>query len=248
MTRFWAWQTEGVAMPVLAISGPIDTDMWFGNEVTPRDFARALAAHEGEEILVSVDSPGGDVFAGFDIYSQLKLRRGVTNVRVMGIAASASSYICMAASPGRLTMCRASMMMIHKPRSSSVGTADDKRGEADVLDALEDMMVDIYRQRATIDEAALRAMLREERYLSPTEAMAIGLCDAIADPPETAEAERAARAAMGARYAAMDMAQVRALRRTLPIDPPRRTAEPEVPKGQTHDYLAMADAIIAAIR
>lgn len=238
---FWAWVDEG-EVPTLVIDGVIDTGTdWYSDAVTPRAFRAALDAYAGRDILVSINSPGGDVFAGFEIYNLLAQRSGGVTVRVMGLAGSAASYIAMAADPGKLQMCRASMMMIHLPWSGGTGNADDLRAQAAVLDEIGEIMTDIYMQRATCSREALQAMLRAERYLSPTEAQAFGLCDAIVDAMEE-DGEDAAAAAMRGRYAAMTMSQVKDLRKTLMIRSPRARQETE---EDTTDYLAMADALIA---
>lgn len=247
---FYAWIDDGDT-PTLAIDGVIDTGSdWYSDAVTPKAFRAALDAHAGQDIVVSINSPGGDVFAGFEIYNMLAARKGGTTVRVMGLAASAASYIAMAADPGKLQMCRASMMMIHNPWSWAYGNAEEMRKQAEVLDAIGSVMVDIYMQRATCAEEELRAMLDAERYLSPTEALAAGLCDEIIDPAEEDDDEETqAMAALRDRYVAMSVEDVRRVRSALHIAP-RKSAE-KSPKPNSagdedkNDYLAMADALIA---
>lgn len=247
---FYAWIDDGDT-PTLVIDGVIDTGSdWYSDAVTPKAFRAALDAHAGQDIIVSINSPGGDVFAGFEIYNMLAARKGGTTVRVMGLAASAASYIAMAADPGKLQMCRASMMMIHNPWSLAYGNADEMRKQAEVLDAIGSVMVDIYMQRATCAEEELRAMLDAERYLSPTEALAVGLCDEIIDPAEEDDTEETqAMAAMRGRYVAMSVEDVRRVRSALHISPRKAAAKPPelTPAGNEdkNDYLAMADALIA---
>lgn len=254
--KFYSWIDDG-DVPVLAIDGPIDTGVsWYEDAVTPRAFREALDAHAGQDILVSINSPGGDVFAGFEIYNMLAMRNGGTTVRVTGLAASAASYIAMAADPGRLQMCRASMLMIHNPWTVARGNADELRGQAQVLEEIGNIMADIYMQRATCTEEELRGMLAAQRYLSPTEAMACGLCDAVVDPFEQdVGAEESACAAMRGRYAAMSVEDVRRVRKGLAIRPRETecggTPAPEAASAtpqDTNDYLAMADALIADMR
>lgn len=247
---FYAWIDDGDT-PTLVIDGVIDTGSdWYSDAVTPKAFRAALDEHEGKDIIVSINSPGGDVFAGFEIYNMLAARKGGTTVRVMGLAASAASYIAMAADPGKLQMCRASMMMIHNPWSWAYGNAEEMRKQADVLDAIGSVMVDIYMQRATCAEEELRAMLDAERYLSPTEALNAGLCDEVIDPAEEDDDEETqAMAALRDRYVAMSVEDVRRVRSALHITP-RKSAE-KSPKPNSagdedkNDYLAMADALIA---
>lgn len=247
---FYAWIDDGDT-PTLVIDGVIDTGSdWYSDAVTPKAFRAALDEHEGKDIIVSINSPGGDVFAGFEIYNMLAARKGGTTVRVMGLAASAASYIAMAADPGKLQMCRASMMMIHNPWSWAYGNAEEMRKQADVLDAIGSVMVDIYMQRATCAEEELRAMLDAERYLSPTEALNAGLCDEVIDPAEEDDDEETqAMAALRDRYVAMSVEDVRRVRSALHIAPRKTAAKPAelTPAGNEdkNDYLAMADALIA---
>lgn len=257
--QFYSWIDDG-DVPVLVIDGRIDTGTdWYEDAVTPKAFREALDRYAGRDILVSINSPGGDVFAGFEIYNMLASRKGGVTVRVVGLAASAASYIAMAADPGKLQMCRASMMMIHNPWTCAMGDADELRGQAQVLEEIGNIMADIYMQRVTCTEDELRAMLAAERYLSPTEAMAFGLCDAIVDPFEQQDAdkEQSAAAALRARYAAMDLNTVRSIRDGLTIGvhgwaarrppAPGPEAAPAAPQD-TNDYLAMADALIADMK
>lgn len=247
---FYAWIDDGDT-PTLAIDGVIDTGSdWYNDAVTPRAFRAALDAHDGQDIIVSINSPGGDVFAGFEIYNMLAARKGGTTVRVMGLAASAASYIAMAADPGKLQMCRASMMMIHNPWSMAYGNAAEMRKQADVLDEVGSIMADIYMQRATCAEEELRAMLDAERYLSPTEALTVGLCDEIIDPAEEDDDEETqAMAALRGRYVAMSVEDVRRVRSALHIAPRKAAAKPSeltpADGEDKNDYLAMADALIA---
>ena len=238
---FYNWTEDG-EVPVLSITGVIASETgWFDDEVTPKAFKQALDAHAGKEILVSIDSPGGDVFAGFDIYNMLAARRGKTVIRVIGLAASAASVIAMAAQPGCLQMARASMMMVHSPWAGGCGNAQELRKQAQVLDEIERLMVDIYMQRYTGSEEALTALLHEETYLSPTQAMEAGFCDTIVDPFELAQENPAA--AMAGRYAALSAMDVRQysenMRRALNL-----TRRREPPR----DYVKLADEAIRRMK
>ena len=250
---FWAWVTEGAQMPTLALTGTIydvDDGDWYEDAVTPARFSAELAAHEGEEIMVSINSPWGDVFAGYEIYNMLSHRQGITNVRVTGLAASAASYIAMAASPGRLTMCQASLMMIHKPMTAQWGNADEMRKAAQVLDDIEDVMAAIYARRWRGTDAALREALRAETWMSPTQAMEAGLCDAIVTPFEAEEGERGAAARQMARIAAIDRGHIARMREAMGLPRERAAAKPEQPAPQRTDVreeLARVDALLAGL-
>ena len=76
---------------------------YFG--VWPADVADALAGIKGD-LEVHLNSPGGSVFDGLAIYAALKDHPGDVSVVVDGLAASAASFVAMAAAPGRLEIRR----------------------------------------------------------------------------------------------------------------------------------------------
>lgn len=216
MKRFWNWtaaseDTGGRA--VLVIDNVIDTGTgWYEDAVTPAAFRDELAAHGGQPIMVEINSPGGDVFAGFEIYNMLLSHEGGVTVRVVGMAASAASVIAMAADQGELIMTQASMMIIHNPWTCARGDADGLREQADVLDMIRDILVEIYMRRFNGTEDALRTMLAEEIWLTPARALELGLCDQV-ETPEDVQQENAAAASMLGRYAAMSRETMADIRR-----------------------------------
>ena len=87
---FWAFAKrraqDGGEETVLRIDGVIgpgeDGWDWFGDRtVGSTAFNRALRDHPGD-LTVEINSPGGDVFAGVDMYAALCRHRGRVSVRV----------------------------------------------------------------------------------------------------------------------------------------------------------------------
>lgn len=243
--RFWNWidasgDTENRA--VLVIDSVIDSGTgWYEDAVTPRAFREELAARSGQPIQVEINSPGGDVFAGFEIYNMLRAHKGGVRVRVVGHAASAASMVAMAADPGELVMCRQSAMMIHEPITCASGKRSKLREQADLLDLILDVMVDCYMSRYAGTEEALRAMLAAETWLTPAQAAACGLCDSIEPSAEEAGADGYAAWFPG-RYAALDAG---ALRERLGVA--RRKGAPAADTQTAKRLLAEADALIAGM-
>ena len=67
---------------------------WFGIENTsPKPIRDALARARGEPVDVYINSGGGDIFAGSEIYSELRAYKGPVALHVTGLAASAASVI-----------------------------------------------------------------------------------------------------------------------------------------------------------
>ena len=71
MKKFWQFRNVTPQKGELTLYGEISDTSWWGDEVTPADFQRDLKAlGDIEELNLYVNSPGGDVFAGFTIYNQ----------------------------------------------------------------------------------------------------------------------------------------------------------------------------------
>ena len=101
------------------------------------------------DIELHLNSPGGDIYEGLAIYNGLlqARKRGDVRVIVDGLAASAASFIAMAASPGRLEIGQRARMMIHDGFCMAIGNAADMRELADQLDAESDNIAAIYADR-----------------------------------------------------------------------------------------------------
>ena len=116
--KFWAFQALANNEGELTIYGEIADSQggWFsdGSEITLTAFKAELdALGDITTLNVYVNSPGGDVFAGQTIYSQLKRHKATVNVYVDGLAASIASVIAMAGDT--IHMPANARMMIHHP-------------------------------------------------------------------------------------------------------------------------------------
>lgn len=150
--------------------------------VRAKDFIRdlqALAA-EAKSIVVAVNSPGGDVFDAFAIYNALRRYEGKVTCRVDAVAASAASLVIMAGD--KIVMPDNAMIMIHNVWTWAVGTADDLRDLADVMDKMRDGIVAAYARKSGQEAGALIEMMDAETWLTALEAHALGLCDVIEEP------------------------------------------------------------------
>lgn len=142
------------------------------------------------DIELHLNSPGGDVFDGIAIFNQLKAAqaRGTVSIVVDGLAASAASFIMMAASPGQLRMCPNARAMIHDGFGMAIGNAADMREMADLLDDASDNIASMYAARTGKPAAYWRAKMQTETWYSPEQAMAEGLIDGIVGQAATSNA------------------------------------------------------------
>ena len=156
---------------------------WFG--VWPADVVEALGAIKGD-VEVHLNSPGGNVFDGLAIYAALKQHPGQVGVVVDGLAASAASFIAMAASPGRLEMTPNGTMMIHDAWGMCIGDAAEMTQMAALLERTSDNIASVYAERGGKTTAEFRELMRAETWAVGQEAVDLRLADTVrghaADP------------------------------------------------------------------
>ena len=158
---------------------------WDGTKAI--DVAQALAGMSGP-IALHINSPGGVIFEGAAIYNAIqRYTGGPVTAYIDGYAASAASFIALAASPydasadvGGVRIADNAVMMIHDGMGIAIGTADDMRDVADLLDMLSDTIAGIYAKRAGGTAQDWRDQMREgDTWYNAQEAKAAGLADLI---------------------------------------------------------------------
>ncbi|MFD7045845.1 head maturation protease, ClpP-related, partial [Rhodococcus jostii] len=148
---------------------------WYG--VTATDFVKDLESLDGDEIVVRINSPGGDVYDGIAILNALRGHKATITTVVDGLAASAASFIAMAGD--EIVMGRNSELMIHDAWGMSVGNAADLHKLADDLDRVSNNIASIYADRAGGTTEGWRQVMRAETWYSAQEAVDAGLADRI---------------------------------------------------------------------
>ena len=147
-----------------------------------KDFRAQLDAVEGNELVVEINSVGGDVMAGLGIYNMLRswAKDGKTvTTRVTGVAASIASIIALAGD--KREMPKNTFAMVHQASTFAVGTADDMRDAADTLDKVDGSLRGIYMDRMGVDEAKAKEIMAKDTWLTADESMDLGFATALID-------------------------------------------------------------------
>ncbi|MFC9769759.1 head maturation protease, ClpP-related, partial [Rhodococcus jostii] len=153
---------------------------WYG--VTADTFVKDLKALGGDEIVVRINSPGGDVYDGIAILNALRGHKATITTVVDGLAASAASFIAMAGD--QIVMRRNSELMIHDSWGMCVGNAEDMHTMAADLDRVSNNIASIYADRAGGTTEGWRQVMRTETWYSAQEAVDAGLADRVDTPPD----------------------------------------------------------------
>lgn len=166
------------------IKGPIISNSeawiydWFGIENTsPKVVNDAIEKAKGEDIEVEINSGGGSVFAGSEIYTALKSYSGYVTVKIVGLAASAASVIAMAGK--KIIMSPTAQMMIHNVSSRASGDYRDMQHTADVLKNANDTIANAYRLKTGKTQEELLKLMDNETWLTAEKAKEQGFVDEI---------------------------------------------------------------------
>lgn len=191
----------------ISVLDAIGVDPWTGEGVTAKRIAGALRAIGPEkDVVVNVNSPGGDLFEGMAIYNMLRDHKGSVTVKVLGIAASAASIIAMAGD--QILIARAGFLMVHNTWVVAMGNRNDLREIADVLEPFDTVMADIYAARSGIDAKAVMKLMNAETWIGGSAAVEQGFADALL-PADQVEKDTNARTERIAAHA-LDMALAKA--------------------------------------
>lgn len=181
MKKFWQIKNEAEADNAeIFIYGEIADTTWWGDEVTPKQFADDLKALEGKDLTVRVNSPGGDVFAAQAIYNQLKSYAGHVTMRIDGLAASAATIITCAGDT--VIMPDNALFMIHNPKGAMCGYygAKDLSDYAKQLDTVRQTIVNVYKKRcANLSDTQIKHKMDDETWMTAQEALDYGFVDQL---------------------------------------------------------------------
>ena len=162
----------------LHIDGEIvaNVDWWGpGGQVVARRFRQQLA--QCRDVTVYINSPGGDVFAGAEMYTALREHKGRITVKVTGIAASAASMVAMAGD--EILMSPVAHMMIHDPWTYAAGNYREFEHQAEVLREIGEGLIAAYTTKTGKSRDEIAAMLEAETYMNAQRCVDEGFADGI---------------------------------------------------------------------
>ncbi len=187
---------ENVKLPWFKVNNSADTqaaDIYIYDEiggsfgVQASELVEQINGITAPEILVHINSPGGDLFDSVAIYNALTKNAAHVTVYVDSLAASGASIITMAGD--KRVMMRGSQIMIHDALAVMIGNAADFRAMATFLDRQSDNIADIYTARAGGNAADWRAKMLAETWMFAGEAVEANLADEIYNPANDSAAE-----------------------------------------------------------
>lgn len=158
------------------ISGEIGVD------TTLLDVIKQVKAQpDSTEFVVKIDSVGGYVDAGTDIYNYLRnLKKPITTITTK--AYSIASVIFMAGDTRIIPEGAENAFMIHLPWMEAVGDTNALAYYLDELKTVENDLIKFYSKLLDIDSETIHSLLRNETYLNATQALELGIATQLQKP------------------------------------------------------------------
>lgn len=166
----------------------VDSDLeaeWWGG-VSPQAFIKALKDVTAPIIHLRVNSPGGSVFAARAIEQAIREHSSTVVAHVDGLAASAASFLIMAADS--IEMAPGSFLMIHKAWTLAYGNADDLTKTSELLTQIDASLAKTYATRSGQNAEEIAQWMADETWIEADRAVGLGFADKVSETTAKARA------------------------------------------------------------
>lgn len=149
------------------------------NSTSPQDVEQALVEANGEDVKIELNSGGGSVFSGLEIYHLINSYEGEVTIDIIGLAGSIASVIAL--SGNKVRAYPSSMFMIHNVSVGTIIDSDYKEFEqmAEMLKSANRSIAHTYEVKTKMSEEELLALMDKETWLSSKKALEMGFIDEI---------------------------------------------------------------------
>ncbi len=162
---------------ILTLSGVIQKRYWSDDKYIDAKMVREALDNVTNDIHIRLNSPGGDVFQGVEIYNYLKNHPSTVTVEVMGNAASAATFICAGAD--KVIMNIGTTFMIHEAKTVGWGNKKDIQKTLQALETIDDSILSIYVAKTGQSEQQLTEWINAAKWFTAQEAVDYGFADEV---------------------------------------------------------------------
>lgn len=146
--------------------------------VQAKEFMASIAAVASDKISVEINSPGGDVQAAIAMYNALRASGKEITTKVMGVAASAASFLFLAGD--KREMPENTFLMVHSASSYPDNfTAAGMKETVEILEKVDGVMNNMYASRTGMTPEAVTALMSKDSWITAAEAKDMGFATEI---------------------------------------------------------------------
>ena len=135
-----------------------------------------------KKITMYINSPGGVITDGLAIYDIMRTITCPIETVCVGIAASMGAFLLSAGRKGMRYAMTNSSIMIHQTLGGAEGQASDIEIASKRISYLKDKLYTIMAENTNYTKKQMEKACERDNYLTPIEALKIGLIDKIIEP------------------------------------------------------------------
>lgn len=162
---------------ILTLSGIIRKKYWANEEVIDAKTIRSTLDSVTDDIIIKLNSPGGDAFEGIEIYNYLKEHPSNVTVEVTSQAASAATFILSAAD--EVIMNVGTTILIHEASALAFGNKQEVQKILNSLETIDASILDIYSEHTGQTLKQLDTWMKEEKRFTADEAVKYGFATKV---------------------------------------------------------------------
>ena len=163
---------------IIFLHGPVETGM---ADTVIGQLLLLEAEDPGKDIIMYINSPGGEVMAGLAIANTMNYIKCDVRTVSMGMSASMGAFLLSQGTPGKRCALEDAQIMIHEVSAGTSGKRHDMKRSFDHTERLNNKLMTKMAARCNDDWDAerLAKLCEEDIWLEPEEALEMGLIDEI---------------------------------------------------------------------
>ena len=188
--KFWQFRNMAGGDAELLLYGDIADTSWWGDEVTPKQFAEDLDGLGAvSEIAVRINSGGGDVFAAQAIGNMLERNAAHVTAYIDGVCASAATIV--ACHCDKVIAANDSTYMVHPVKMGLYGYMDAETLKQYIaaLDTIRENIVTLYAKKTCREKDEVAGWMDATSWWTGPQAKENGFVDELTDNEEDAVVE-----------------------------------------------------------
>ena len=161
---------------IVFINGPISTEM---SHAIVAQLLFLEAESTTEDILLYINSPGGEVTAGMAIYDTINFVKCDVSTIAMGQVCSMGSLLASSGTKGKRLILPNCRHMIHQPSGGAGGQATDMEIQVKEILKMKKSLTEIYVKNTGQTYKKLVNDMERDNFMSAEESVAYGLADKV---------------------------------------------------------------------
>lgn len=150
-------------------------DAWWG--ISAEQVGKTLAEFGGADVDIYLNTPGGDVFEGRAIQTNLKRYAGNVTVHMDGLVASAGTTVALGGD--KRIISQGARFMIHNSWTLGFGDKNDLQKTVDLLSRIDEDIAGDYAAVTGEDRATITQWMDDETWFSAQQALDHGFAHEI---------------------------------------------------------------------